>query len=141
MWRFIVRVVILAAIILGLAHVIPGLHVPNFPDALLFALVVAVLNATITPLLIVVSFPITVMTLGIFAVLINVFIFWVASLISYGVHITSYWGAFMGGIIVSLSSFFLNYWLAKWAPFQGNFPEDEDEDEDEDEKGPPKEKK
>ncbi len=118
MWRFILRVVILAAIILGLAHILPGLLVPNFLDALIFAFVVAIFNATITPILIVVSFPITVMTLGLFAVLINVFIFWMASLISYGVHITSYWGAFVGGIIVTTASFFLNYWLTDNRPWQ-----------------------
>ena len=112
MWRFILKVVILAAVILGLAHILPGLDVPNFPDALLFSLVVAFLNATITPILIVVSFPITVMTIGLFAVLINVFVFWLASLISYGIHITNFWGAFLGGIIVTVVSFFLNQWLS-----------------------------
>jgi putative membrane protein len=112
MWRFLLRVVLLAGLILGLAHLLPGLDVPNFPDALLFALVVALLNATITPILIVVSFPITVMTIGLFAILINVFVFWLASLISYGVYITNFWGAFWGGIIVSTVSFFLNIWLS-----------------------------
>lgn len=112
MWQFIVRVIILAGIILGLAHLLPGLDVPNFPDALLFALIVALMNAFIAPLLIVVSFPITVMTVGLFAVLINVFLFWVASLVSYGVHITDFWGAFWGGIIVAFSSFFLTQWLS-----------------------------
>lgn len=116
MWRFIVKVLILGVIILGLAHVLPGLDVPNFPDALLFSLVVAILNAVITPILIVVSFPITVMTIGLFALLINVFMFWVASLISYGVHITSFWGAFWGGVIVAFSSFILNQWLAEGGP-------------------------
>ncbi len=111
-WKFLLRVVILAAIILGLAHVLPGLDVPNFPDALLFALVVALLNAFIAPILIVISFPITVMTVGLFAVLINIFLFWVASLVSYGVHITNFWGAFWGGIIVAFSSFILNHWLS-----------------------------
>jgi len=111
MWKFLLRVVILAAIILGLAHILPGLDVPNFPDALLFALIVALMNAFIAPILIVASFPLTVMTVGIFALLINVFLFWVASLISYGVHITDFWGAFWGGIIVTFSSFFLNLWL------------------------------
>lgn len=116
MWRFIVRVVILAGIILGLAHILPGLDVPDFRDALLFAFIVALLNATITPILIVISFPITVMTVGLFAVLINVFIFWLASLISYGVQITNFWGAFWGGIIVATASFFLNNWLANRGP-------------------------
>jgi len=116
MWKFILRVLILSGIILGLAHILPGLDVPDFPDALLFSLVLAILNAVITPILIVISFPITVMTVGIFALLINVFMFWVASLISYGVHITSFWGAFWGGIIVTVASFILNQWLSNYTP-------------------------
>jgi len=111
MWRFLVKVVILGAVILGLAHVLPGLYVPNFWDALLFAFVVALMNAFITPALIVISFPLTVLTVGIFALLINAFIFWLASLISYGVYITSFWGAFWGGLIVALVSFILNEFL------------------------------
>lgn len=111
-WKFFIRVLVLGALILGLAHILPGLYVPNFSDAVLFALIVAILNAVIAPILIIISFPITVMTVGLFALLINVFLFWVASLISYGVHITSFWGAFWGGIIVSISSFLLNSWLS-----------------------------
>ena len=108
MWKFVLKVVILAALILGLAHVIPGLEVPNYPDALLFAFIVALMNAFIAPVLIVMSYPITVMTVGLFALMINVFLFWVASLISYGIHITEFWGAFWGGTIVTFASFFLN---------------------------------
>ncbi len=113
MLRFIVRVVVLGAVILGLAHVLPGLHVPNFRDALLFALIVAIFNASITPFLIIISFPLTVLTIGIFALLINALVFWVASLVSYGVEITSFWGAFWGGLIVALASFILNELLQK----------------------------
>ena len=118
--KFILRVILLAAIILGLAHLLPGLEVPNFGDALLFALIVAILNATITPILILISFPLTVLTIGLFAVLINVFVFWLASLISYGIHITNFWGAFWGGTIVSISSFFINQWLSgNWRSHRG----------------------
>ncbi len=106
------KVIILGSLILGLAHVIPGLDVPNYPDALLFALILAIFNATIAPVLIVISFPITVMTVGVFALLINVFLFWVASLISYGIHITEFWGALWGGMIICIVSFFLNLWLS-----------------------------
>lgn len=116
MWKFLIKVVVLAAIILGLAHLIPGLHVPNFPDALLFALIIAIFNSFIAPILIVISFPITVMTVGLFALAINVFLFWVASLISYGVHIQSFWSGVIGGIVVTFSSIILNYWLEKIHP-------------------------
>lgn len=116
MWRFILRVIILAAVILGIAHFIPGLQVPNFWDALLFSFILAIINATITPVLIAISFPLTVITIGLFPLLINTFVFWLASTISYGIHITSFWAAFFGGIIVSLLSFIINQWLFNYPP-------------------------
>lgn len=124
MLKFLLRVVILAGLILGLAHILPGLYVPNFPDAVLFALIVALLNAFIAPILIVISFPITVMTVGIFALFINIFLFWLASLISYGVYITNFWGAFWGGIIVAVVSFLLNEWLSGINPRSRRPPPD-----------------
>lgn len=116
MWKFLLKVILLSGVILGLAHLLPGLEVPDYLEALLFAFIVALLNATIAPVLIVISFPITVMTLGIFALMINVFLFWVASLISYGIHITSFWGAFWGGILIGIVSFLLNTWLTTGRP-------------------------
>lgn len=124
MIKFLIRVVILAALILALGHILPGLDVPNFLDAVLFSLIVAIFNAFIAPILIVISFPITVMTVGLFALLINVFLFWVASLISYGIHITSFWGAFWGGIIVAVASFILNQWLSGIGPRSRRPPPD-----------------
>lgn len=116
MWKFLIKVVVLAGIILGLAHIIPGLDVPDYFDALIFSFIVALFNSFIAPILIVASFPITVMTVGIFALAINVFLFWVASLISYGVHIQTFWGGVIAGIIVTFSSIILNYWLEKIPP-------------------------
>lgn len=106
--KFLVRVLVLSGVILGIAHILPGLTVPHFSNALLFALIVALLNATITPILIAISFPLTVLTVGIFALLINAFVFWLAGQISYGVEVTSFWGAFWGGIIVLIVSSLLN---------------------------------
>lgn len=116
MVRFIVKVIVLAVVILGLAHVLPGLKVPNYGDALLFALIVAIFNASITPFLIIISFPLTVLTIGIFALLINTLVFWAASLISYGIEITSFWSAFFGGILVAIASFILNELLLNYRP-------------------------
>ncbi len=116
MWKFLIKVVLLAAIILGLAHLIPGLDVPNFFDALIFSCIIALFNSFIAPILIIISFPITVMTVGLFALAINVFLFWVASLISYGVYIQTFWGGVLAGVIVTFSSIILNYWLENIRP-------------------------
>lgn len=121
MLRFIVKLLILGGVILGLSHVIPGLHVPNYGDALLFAFVLALLNSVIAPILFVVSLPITILSVGLFALVINIFMFWLASLISYGVEITSVWGACFGGLLVTLASILLNLGIPGRRP-----PEDDE---------------
>jgi putative membrane protein len=114
MIKFIIRVLVLAGVILGMAHLLPGMTVPHFENALIFAFVAALLNATITPILIAISFPLTVLTVGLFALLINTFVFWLASLLSYGIEIHTFWAAFFGGLIVwaisaCLNRFFVEY--------------------------------
>lgn len=111
MLNFFIRIVILALVILGLPFIIPGLEVTNLWGALTFALIAAVFNAVIAPIIIAASYPLTVLTVGIFALLVNSFTFWLASLCSYGVNISSFGGAFYGGVIVWLVSFMTNRWL------------------------------
>lgn len=113
MIKFFIRLVIMALVILALAHIVPGLEVPNFRDALLFALVAAICNAVIAPVLLIISFPLTVLTVGLFALVVNAFTFWVASLLSYGIHVTSFWGALWGGLGTWMTSFCLNEWLGE----------------------------
>lgn len=111
MLKFLIRLVIMAFVILGLAAILPGLEVPNFKDALIFAFVAAICNAVIAPILLIISFPLTVLTVGLFALVVNAFTFWIASELSYGIHITSFWGAFWGGLVTWIVSFVLNEWL------------------------------
>lgn len=111
--KFLIRLFVMAAVIFGLAVVLPGLEVPNFRDALIFAFVAAICNAVIAPILLIISYPLTVLTVGIFALLVNAFTFWLASEISYGIHITSFWGALWGGLITWIVSFTLNEWLGE----------------------------
>lgn len=112
MLKFFIRAFILAFVILGLAFYIPGIEVKSFTAALLFAVAIALCNAVIAPILLVISFPITVLTVGLFALVVNAFTFWVASLISYGIEITTFWAAFWGGLITWAVSFMLNEWLS-----------------------------
>ena len=76
------------------------------------ALIFAVINATIKPILKVVGCPIMVLTLGLGILLINTLLFWITSLISQlfkvGFSVTTFWGAFFGALIVSVISMVLN---------------------------------
>jgi len=100
MLLLLIRVAITTLVVVLVAHYIPGLEVKNLTDTIFFGLILGVLNAVVRPILTFLTLPITIITLGLFTLIINAFTFWLASEIAYGVHISSLWGAFWGGFIV-----------------------------------------
>jgi putative membrane protein len=72
---------------------------------LLFALVLGVLNAFVRPVLLLLTLPLTVITLGLFTLIVNAFVFWVATLLPVGVHVDSFLAAILGALVVSVVSF------------------------------------
>ncbi|WP_194847850.1 phage holin family protein [Candidatus Neptunochlamydia vexilliferae] len=108
MLLFIVRVIITTIVVLLCAHFLPGLEVKNNLDAIFFGLILAVINSVVRPILTLLTLPISILTLGLFLLVINSFTFWLASEISYGVHIHTFWGAFWGGAIIWATGIFTN---------------------------------
>lgn len=105
---FITRLIIMAFVILGIAHSIPGIEVPNFCAAAFFALILGIFNAIVRPLLLILTLPITLLTVGLFALVINALTFWMAGNLSIGVKITSFSGAFWGGAVAWVTNILLN---------------------------------
>jgi len=64
--RFLIRILVIAAVSFGLAHVLRGVHIDTFWTALVFAVVLAILNIFIKPLIILLTLPVTILTLGLF---------------------------------------------------------------------------
>ena len=88
--------------LLIVAHVIPGFQVSGFVAALIAALVIGLVNSTLGILLKVVTFPLSVLTLGIFWLVINALMLEFASVFVPGFVVRGLWPAFLGGIILSL---------------------------------------
>lgn len=89
---------------MGLAQLLPGMHVRGFGNALLFAIVLAVLNALLRPLLIVFTFPLTIITLGLFLLVINTLMVLLASRFIDGFSIDGFWYGLLFSLILSLVS-------------------------------------
>ena len=104
----LIRIIITAVVVVVSAHWIPGLEIKDLTDAIFFGLILGVINAIVRPILTLLTLPITILTLGLFALVINAFTYWLAGEISYGVHIHSYWGAFWGGLCVWITGIFTN---------------------------------
>ncbi|HSN61474.1 MAG TPA: phage holin family protein [Ferruginibacter sp.] len=102
--NFIIRLLITAAVAYGLSMVLDGVHIPDFKDALIFALVLALLNTFIKPLLVIFTFPITMVTLGLFLFVINALIILLADYFMDGIKIDGFWWALIFSLILSVVS-------------------------------------
>ncbi len=111
--RFIFRWLINALLLLLVAYVFPGIEVTSFYIALITAAVLGLVNALIRPIIILITLPINLLTLGLFILVINALLFlFVASFID-GFTITDFWSAFWGALFLSLGSWFSNKFIAK----------------------------
>lgn len=98
--------------ILAVPYLISGVRVEGIGSALLVAAVLGILNALIRPVLILLTLPLTIVTMGLFILVINALLFQLAGAIVSGVHIASFWSALFASIVVSLVSWMLNSAIA-----------------------------
>jgi len=95
-----------------LPELISGLRVDSYTAALITALLLGLINALIRPLLILITLPITLLSLGLFTLVINALLFWaVASLVG-GVHVADFWTAFWSALLYSLLTWLVSVALA-----------------------------
>jgi putative membrane protein len=100
--NFLIRVLVIAAVSFGLAHLLKGIHVTDFWTALVFAIVLALLNMFIRPLLVLLTFPVTFITLGLFLFVINALVVLLASKLVDGFSVDNFWWALLFSIILSI---------------------------------------
>lgn len=100
--NFLIRILVIAAVSFGLAHILNGIHVVDFWTALVFAVVLALLNMFVKPLLILFTLPVTFVTLGLFLFVINALVVLLASKVVDGFSIDNFWWALLFSIILSI---------------------------------------
>ena len=100
--KLIVRWLLLAAALLLVAHLYPGVTVASFGAAMVAALVLGLLNTLVRPLLVLLTLPVTLITLGLFLFVINALMFWSAAGVLSGFNVTGFGAALVGSLIYSL---------------------------------------
>lgn len=98
--KLILRWFINAVALLAATQIVAGFHVDTFYAALIAALVLGLLNALIRPLLILLTLPLTVVTLGLFTFVINALLVWFMSSFVKGVEVAGFWPALMVALIL-----------------------------------------
>lgn len=99
---FIIKWILSAVAVLLAAYLLPGVDVASFWAALVVAIVLALMNATLKPLLIILTIPITVVTLGLFLIVINAIIILLIDAVVAGFHVANFWWAIAFSLIVSI---------------------------------------
>lgn len=102
MTRILAHWVLSALCLLLVAHFVPGFFVRGFGTALIAAVVIGLVNGTVGMLLKIVTLPLTVLTFGVFWLLINALMLKLAALFVPGFEVVGLWPAFWGGLILSL---------------------------------------
>ena len=111
MKRFILNLVGMAAALLLAAEIIEGVSIDQPQDAAIAALILSIANATLRPLLTLLTLPLKWCTFGLFALVINTLIFWGVSWVVDGFDVSGPIPALLGAILVSGLSMVVNVWL------------------------------
>jgi putative membrane protein len=107
--RFLVHLLINMATIMIIAYLFPRLiWVEGWVSALAAAFLLGIVNAIIRPIFILLTLPLTILTLGIFLLVINALMLWLVAALVGGFHVNGFWGAFFGSILISLVSWVLS---------------------------------
>ena len=105
--RLILLWILNAVALLAVAYLMPSIRIGSFSAAMLAALLLGLVNAVIRPLLVVLTLPVTLLTLGLFIFVINGLMFWLAGSIFQGFTVNGFWPAVFGSIIYSVVSWVL----------------------------------
>ncbi len=113
MLMLLARWLVNAAALLLVAYIYPGVHVESFVAALIAALVLGLVNAFIRPLAVILTFPVTLITLGLFLFVINALLFWLVAEVVHGFAVSGFWAALVGSILYSLITLVTSWLLFK----------------------------
>ena len=100
--KLIVRWVLLAAALLLVAYLYAGVSVASFGTAMIAALVLGLLNTIVRPMLVLLTLPVTLLTLGLFLFVINALMFWAAAELLNGFNVRGFSAALIGSLLYSL---------------------------------------
>nr|WP_321237591.1 phage holin family protein [uncultured Psychroserpens sp.] len=101
--NLLLRLLITAGIVMLLSHFLKGVAVNGYEAALIVAVVLALLNAIVKPILVILTIPITIMTLGLFLFVINACIILLADRFIDGFSVNGFWTALLFSILLSIS--------------------------------------
>jgi len=106
--RLLLAWLINAFALVAVAYLMPGISVASFTTALIAALVLGLINAVVRPVLVLLTLPVTIITLGLFIFVLNGLLFWFVGSFIQGFVVAGFWSGVFGAIVFSLISWILS---------------------------------
>jgi putative membrane protein len=106
--KIIFKISVTALTLLFVSNILPDIKITSAVSAIIASLVLGILNTLVRPILVILTFPITILTLGLFGLIINASMFYLTADLVSGFYVGSFWQAILGSIIVSTVSAFTN---------------------------------
>ncbi len=116
--KLILKWLLSAAALLAVAYLYSGVVVTSFTGALIAAAVLGALNAVLRPILVVLTLPVTLVTLGLFLFVVNALMFWAAASLVSGLSVTGFGAALLGSLIYSVLQLAIDALLERLFPNQ-----------------------
>lgn len=101
--KLIIQLLLTAVVVLVLAEILPGIEVASFTTSLIVAVVLMLLNIIVKPILVFLTLPATLITFGLFLLVINAVIILLAGYLISGFGVTSFWWALLFGLLLSFA--------------------------------------
>lgn len=102
--NMLMRIIINSVVAFGLSYILSGISIDSFWTAIILAVVLGILNAIVKPLLVIITFPITLVTFGLFLFVINALIIILADKLLDGFQTKNFWWALLFGLLLSIVS-------------------------------------
>ena len=111
--KLLFRLLANAGTLLLLAYYLPGIEVSGWYTAIITALILGLVNAILKPILVILTLPVNILTLGLFTLVINALLFWFVASFIQGFSVSGFWPAFWGALILSVVSSLVSGLLKK----------------------------
>ena len=102
--KIIIKIAMIALALLLVSNIFSGIKITSLTSAIIASVVLGILNTLVRPVLIILTLPITILTLGLFVFIINASIFYLTADLVTGFYVSSFWQALFGSMVVSIVS-------------------------------------
>ena len=110
---FLLRIALNAGSLILISDIVEGIKLGGWYTAIITVVVLGIVNALIRPLILILTLPVNILTLGLFTFVINALMFWFASSIVKGFEVDGFWPAFWGALLFSIASWIISSVISK----------------------------